>query len=74
MSSNDVEEKVVDIKLDDLPVEDFVAEAFEILFSVDDRKTSNEMLQSVDNFSSISHKFHSLIEVCGLQMKRIRPQ
>lgn len=74
MSSNDVEEKVVDFKLDDLPVEDFVAEAFEILFSVDDRKTSNEMLQSVDNFSSISHKFHSLIEVCGLQMKRIRPQ
>lgn len=74
MSSNDVEEKVVDIKFDDLPVEDFVAEAFEILFSVDDRKTSNEILQSVDNFSSISHKFHSLIEVCGLQMKRIRPQ
>lgn len=66
MSSEDVEEELDDIKFNDIPVEDSLAEAFENLFWIDDRKQSDKALQTVasmEKYPSIPSKFHSLIEV-----------
>lgn len=45
MSNEEVEEQLVDTKIDDFPVVDVLEESFQYIFAVDDRRILNEIMQ-----------------------------